>query len=159
LIVGIGALAAGALGTSPRLAPLLPAVLVGLLLGAVDVRCRRLPNPLVAALAAVTVLPIGLFLLFIGDYGRAGRGASVAVLCFVAYGIMGVGMGDAKLAATLGFVLGVAGWPAVAIGVIAAHMINGVIAIGQLVTGRATRKSTLPFGPALLAGALIAVIV
>jgi leader peptidase (prepilin peptidase) / N-methyltransferase len=143
---------------------LLPAVVVGVLLGAVDVRCRRLPDALLGVLAVVTVLPIGTWLLVTGDVNRAGRGLWAAGLCFVAYGMVamlpgrGLGVGDVKLAGLLGFVLGVAGWRAVAIGVIAPQMINGSIAIALLVTGRATRGTALPFGPALLAGALMAMI-
>jgi leader peptidase (prepilin peptidase) / N-methyltransferase len=60
-----------------------------------------------------------------------------------------------KLAAVLGLILGFAGWPAVIVGVVTPHLINGPIAVVLLVTrpGRA-----LPFGPALLAGALIGLI-
>jgi leader peptidase (prepilin peptidase)/N-methyltransferase len=42
--------------------------------------------------------------------------------------------------------------------VIAPHLINGPIALALLVRRRAGRRSALPFGPALLAGALLAVV-
>jgi leader peptidase (prepilin peptidase)/N-methyltransferase len=58
-----------------------------------------------------------------------------------------------KLAAVLALVLGFAGWPAVVVGVLAPHLINGPVALFVLVTGR---RRVLPFGPALLAGALVA---
>jgi leader peptidase (prepilin peptidase)/N-methyltransferase len=84
----------------------------------------------------------------------------VAVLA--AYGILaslpggGLGLGDVKLAAVLGLILGFAGWPAVIAGVVMPHLINGPIALFLLVTRKADRKRPLPFGPALLAGALLA---
>ena len=65
----------------------------------------------------------------------------------------GLGLGDVKLAAVLALILGFAGWPAVVTGVLAAHLINGPIALFLLVNGR---RRALPFGPALLAGALLA---
>jgi leader peptidase (prepilin peptidase)/N-methyltransferase len=41
------------------------------------------------------------------------------------------------------------------VGVVTPHLINGPIALFLLVTGRARGGRPLPFGPALLAGALI----
>jgi leader peptidase (prepilin peptidase)/N-methyltransferase len=61
-----------------------------------------------------------------------------------------------KLAAVLGLILGFAGWPAVIAGVVTPHLINGPIALFLLATGKVGRKRPLPFGPALLAGALLA---
>ncbi|MFC3380314.1 prepilin peptidase [Couchioplanes azureus] len=163
---------AGALGTTllgvtigpaPMLPVLLPAAVLGLLLAMIDLRCRRLPDPLVAALAAGTALPLGAGALIAGEPGRLGRAVAAAVLCGAAYLIVallpgdGLGLGDVKLATVLGFVLGFAGWPAVAAGLAAAHLINGPVALALLLMRRATRGTALPFGPALLAGALIGV--
>jgi leader peptidase (prepilin peptidase)/N-methyltransferase len=61
-----------------------------------------------------------------------------------------------KLAAVLGFVLGFAGWPAVLAGLAAPHLINAPVAAFLLLTRRAGRRTALPFGPALLTGALLA---
>jgi leader peptidase (prepilin peptidase)/N-methyltransferase len=68
----------------------------------------------------------------------------------------GLGLGDVKLAAALGLILGFAGWPAVVVGLVAAHLINGSVALFLLLTRRADRLRALPFGPALLAGAVLA---
>jgi leader peptidase (prepilin peptidase)/N-methyltransferase len=68
----------------------------------------------------------------------------------------GLGLGDVKLAAVLAFVLGLVGWPAVLLGVLVPYLINGPIALYLLLRRRASRHTPLPFGPALLAGALIA---
>ncbi|AGL21667.1 prepilin peptidase [Actinoplanes sp. N902-109] len=162
--MGAGALAtallAAVLGASVLLLIALPATVLGVLLAAVDLRCHRLPDPLVAALATVTVLPLGVGALLTGEPGRLARAGAAAGVCFVAYLVIallpghGLGLGDVKLAAVLGFVLGFAGWPAVVAGLIVPHLINGPVAVVLLLTGRAHRRTALPLGPALLAGAL-----
>lgn len=160
--------ATGVLGASlggPALPVYLLAAVLGVLLAAVDLRCLRLPNPLVAALAVLTVPPLAVMAVTAGEPGRLGRATLAAVLCFAAYLLLallpggGLGSGDVKLAAVLGFLLGWVGWPAVALGLAAPHLINGPVAGFLLLTGRARRGTALPFGPALLAGALIAVAV
>ncbi|BCJ53301.1 hypothetical protein Asp14428_47760 [Actinoplanes sp. NBRC 14428] len=160
-----GALASGILGAtigpSPLLLVLLPATVLGLLLAMIDLRCLRLPDPLVGALAAGTVLPLAAGALLAGEPGRLGRAVVAAVLAGTAYAILallpgdGLGLGDVKLATVLGFVLGFAGWPAVAAGLAAPHLINGPVAVVLLVTRRAGRRTALPLGPALLAGAVL----
>jgi leader peptidase (prepilin peptidase)/N-methyltransferase len=147
------------LGPSPRLPIFLHAAVPGLLLAMVDVRCRRLPDRLVATLAITAAVPLTVL-----APERLGTALLAAVTVLTAYGILaslpqgGLGLGDVKLAAVLGLILGFAGWPAVIAGVLAAHLINGPIAVFLLVTRRADRRRPLPFGPALLAGALLAVI-
>jgi len=159
-----GALAAGllsaVLGASPLLLVVLPAMLLGVLLAAVDLRCHRLPDPLVGALALATALPLAAGAWAAGDPGRLGRALVAAGLCGSAYLIIavlpgrGLGLGDVKLATVLGFVLGFAGWPAVVAGLLAPHLINAPVVVVLLLTGRARRHTTLPLGPSLLAGAL-----
>jgi leader peptidase (prepilin peptidase)/N-methyltransferase len=138
---------------------LLIAVVLGVLLAAIDVRCLRLPDPLVAALGLVTVVP----LIVLAGPGQLVRAALAAGLSFTAYAMIGIlprgglGFGDVKLGAVLGFVLGFLGWPALAIGLVVPHLINGPIALFLLVRGKVGRRSGLPLGPALLAGALLGV--
>jgi leader peptidase (prepilin peptidase)/N-methyltransferase len=166
--VTTGALVTGVLGASigpaPLLLVLLPAALLGILLAVVDLRCLRLPDPLVALLAAGTVLPLTLGALLAGEPGRLGRAALAALLSGTLYLIIallpggGLGLGDVKLATVLGFVLGFVGWPALAVGLLAPHLINGPIALTLLLAGRAKRRTALPLGPALLTGALLGVL-
>jgi leader peptidase (prepilin peptidase) / N-methyltransferase len=145
------------LGPSPRLPIFLLAALPALLLAVIDMRCRRLPDPLVAVLALTGGLPL---VALVPE--KAGTALLAGGAVFAAYGIVatlprgGLGLGDVKLAAVLGLILGFAGWPAVLAGVAAAHLINGPIALFLLVTRRADARRPLPFGPALLAGALLA---
>jgi leader peptidase (prepilin peptidase)/N-methyltransferase len=91
--------------------------------------------------------------------GRAGLAAAIVGLGHLVVAILpggGLGLGDVKLAAVLAFALGLTGWPAVLLGVLVPYLINGPIAVYLLLSRRATRRTPLPFGPALLVGALIA---
>ena len=65
-------------------------------------------------------------------------------------------MGDVKLAAVIGFVLGALGLRFVAVAAAAGVLIGGLAAIGALVAGRG-HKSAIPFGPSIAAGAVVAV--
>ncbi|MEU7903871.1 prepilin peptidase [Actinoplanes sp. NPDC049118] len=166
--IAAGTLTAGLLGTAigpaPLLIVLLPAAVLGVLLAAIDLRCLRLPDPLVALFAAATVVPLSLGALATGEPGRPVRALMAAALTGAIYLFVallpggGLGLGDVKLAAVLAFTLGNAGWPAVAIGLLAPHLINGPVALSLLLTRRADRRTPLPLGPALLAGALVALI-
>ena len=163
-----GALVTGLLGAtvgpSPLLVMLLPAALLGILLSAIDLRCLRLPNPLVALLALTTTVPLTLGALLTGEEAGLGRAALAALLSGTIYLVIallpgaGLGLGDVKLAAVLGFTLGFLGWPALLTGLVAPHLINGPAALILLLTRRAERRTALPLGPALLAGALLGVV-
>jgi leader peptidase (prepilin peptidase)/N-methyltransferase len=157
---GLASAVGGAAGWPAAAVVILVAVL-GVLLAAIDLACLRLPDPLVGVLAVVLVVP----LCVVGSPGQLGRAVLSAGCLGVAYLILlilpgaGLGFGDVKLAMVLGFALGFAGWPAVLIGVVAPHMINGPVALFLLISRKAGRRTALPLGPALLAGALIAVAV
>ena len=154
----VASLLAVAVGPSPLLPAYLLAAVPGLLLAMIDLRCLRLPDRLVAALAVLAGVPLAVL-----RSERLGTALAAAGLVLVAYGILallprqGLGLGDVKLAAALALILGFAGWPAVLTGLLAAHLINGPVAVFLLVTGRAGRRRPIPFGPALLAGALLAI--
>lgn len=81
----------------------------------------------------------------------AGAAAFLGVLWLVYP--RGMGLGDVKLALLLGAVLGASVIPALAIAFFAGSII-GITLIAR--TGRSARKTAVPFGPFLAAGALIA---
>ena len=117
-----------------------------------------------ALLAAATVLPLSVGALLAGEPSRLGRAAVAALLAGAGYLIIallpgaGLGLGDVKLAGVLGFTLGFVGWPALAVGLMVPHLINGPIALALLLTRKAERRTALPLGPALLTGALVGVL-
>ena len=90
------------------------------------------------------------------------RAGAAAVVCAGAYLLLALlpgsrlGFGDVKLAAVLGLPLGWLGWPAVLTGLLLPHLLIGPVALVLLLTRRAGRRTALPLGPAMLAGALAA---
>jgi leader peptidase (prepilin peptidase)/N-methyltransferase len=123
------------------------------LLVLVDLRELRLPDPLVAALALGAGIPLALL-----APERIGPALVAAVLVGAGYLMIallpgrGLGLGDVKLGAVLALLLSLTGgWPAVLIGLTAAHLIGGLTGIYLLVS---RRGRVFPFGPMLLLGAL-----
>jgi leader peptidase (prepilin peptidase)/N-methyltransferase len=68
----------------------------------------------------------------------------------------GMGFGDVKLAGVIGLVLGYLSWSAVVIGAFTGFFLGAVVGGIVLATGAGTRKTALPFGPFMVAGALAA---
>ena len=98
-----------------------------------------------------------------GDFAALLRAGIAMGAFFVAYFLMalvypgGMGLGDVKLAGVLGLYLGWVGWGAVAVGALAAFVLAGIYAVILLLTKRANRKSGIPFGPWMLAGAWLGI--
>jgi leader peptidase (prepilin peptidase) / N-methyltransferase len=138
---------------------------VCLVLAVIDAATGLLPNrstypafPVVAGLLLAASLGLG-------DLGRLGRGllaaASVGGL-FLLLALLaphGMGVGDVKLAPTLGLALGWLSWGTVAVGVVAAFLLGGLAGLGGMLALGLSRKSRLPFGPWLVVGALLGVLV
>ncbi len=69
-----------------------------------------------------------------------------------------VGIGDVKLAASLGVVLGYVSWHAVAAGIAAGFCIAGLQATAMLLVQQRGVSARVPLGPALLAGGFLALV-
>jgi leader peptidase (prepilin peptidase)/N-methyltransferase len=91
------------------------------------------------------------------DPARAGIGLLLygGILFIVAVVSRGMGMGDVKLAALIGVVMGSLGLRFVGVAAGAAVVFGGLGGVVALAMGRG-RKSAIPFGPYLAAGAVIA---
>ncbi|OEU86371.1 hypothetical protein DB35_12375 [Streptomyces abyssalis] len=147
-------------GARPELAVWLLAVPMGLLLAAVDLRVKRLPDVLTLPLAAATVALLGLAALLPqagGSWTRALLGAAV-LACghFVLFLVnpRGMGFGDVKLALTLGAALGWYGWDVLFAGTFLSFLLAAGYGSALLLTKRAGRKSAIPFGPFMVLGTL-----
>jgi leader peptidase (prepilin peptidase)/N-methyltransferase len=122
----------------------------------IDLEHRVIPNRL-TALGALLALVIGLVLDPSGEPERLIAGAAAGgflLLAALAYP-GGMGMGDVKLAAVMGLLLGRAVAPAMLIALIAGVLV-GVAIIAEKGTSEG-RKTAVPFGPFLAFGALVAV--
>src|SRR5689334_17488552 len=128
--------------------------LLGVCLAFVDARRRRLPNALTFAFFGTALLAVA----GSGHLGRALLGAGAAAAVYLVLAVTGgFGMGDAKLAAGLGLLLGALGRSAVVLGLAAGFALSGLFAAVLLIGRRAGPRSQLAHGPFMLAGALLAV--
>ncbi|MFE9354404.1 prepilin peptidase [Streptomyces olivaceoviridis] len=154
-----------ATGTRPELAVWLLLAPVGVLLAAVDFRVRRLPDPLTLPLAATALALLGLAALLpehAGHWRTALYGAlALGVGYYVLYRVNpgGMGFGDVKLAVGAGAVLGWYGWPTVLLGTFAGFLLGALYGGALVLARRAGRKTAVPFGPFLLAGALTGLLI
>jgi len=121
-----------------------------------DLRYRRIRNRYVLALAAVVVGSVAIAAIG-GDSAMAGRAAVGAFLGSAPLAIVWVtrpgriGAGDVKLAATLGALVGAVN-PLLAVATV------GLGLVGSLGFALATRRQRVPLGPALVAGAVVALV-
>lgn len=163
------ALATAALfvGFTLRLAlPELPAYLyfvaIGVALSAIDVGCRRLPNVIVLPSYPVLAALLAASAWWQGDFWplvRAGIGGLLLLVFFCVLAVAhptGMGFGDVKLAGLVGMVLGYLSWRALLIGGFAGFLLAGLVGVVIIVSRRGDRRTALPFGPFLVAGALLA---
>jgi leader peptidase (prepilin peptidase) / N-methyltransferase len=133
-------------------------------LTAIDLETHRLPNAIVLPGYVVAVVGLGVPALLAGDIERLGIAAAGSGILFGAYALMavawpgGMGMGDVKLAGVLGAFLGFSGWAALAVGAFGAFVLGGLISILLLVTKRVSRKGGIPFGPWMIAGAWVGLV-
>jgi leader peptidase (prepilin peptidase)/N-methyltransferase len=132
-----------------------------LALSVIDARTKKLPNRLVypALLLSVGYLLVARLVgaevdLLRSALGFLALGGGLLLVAIVAPA--GMGMGDVKLAALIGLVLGSRGLAPVAVAAGVGILLGGLAAIVALVAG-ASRKQALPFGPFLAAGALVSV--
>jgi leader peptidase (prepilin peptidase)/N-methyltransferase len=130
------------------------AVLV--VLSVIDIESRRLPNNIVLPSAAFV---LAARLLTAPEDWATWVGAGLgAFACFFLLAVVypaGMGMGDVKLALLLGFALGSAVVPGLMIGTLAAALAGVVLLVRE---GQNARRRTIPFGPFLAFGAIVALL-
>ncbi|MDQ0894591.1 prepilin peptidase [Agromyces ramosus] len=151
-------------GVSWILPALLAFAAAATVLAIVDLAEKRLPNAVVfPALGAVALLLVPAtwelgtwWPLLWAVVGSAAMFAVYFVLALLSPSSMG--MGDVKLALVIGLLLGWFGLSAWLVGLLAAFVVGGVIALIALAMRRVTLRGSIPFGPSMLAGALVAVL-
>lgn len=160
LAAGIAAAVSGA-AVGPVTAAgagMLCAVLV--VLASIDLKTMLLPDVIVLPLLGLIPV-VGLLGAVGGEFSwaQAGTALACAAACFafmwvVAFFTGGFGDGDVKLVPVLGFMLGLYGVPAAALGALIAPMCLGaVVSLPVLLLGSGT-KARVPFGPFMAAGAI-----
>jgi leader peptidase (prepilin peptidase)/N-methyltransferase len=160
---GIGA----ALGWEWLLCLLLPLVPVGTLLGIVDHRTRLLPSIVVLPATLAALVYGGIRWATTGDADELVRGVLSLLIVRTVFWVLwfvrqaGMGFGDVRLSALLGCSLGYAGGGTLLIGLYSAFLLFAVpgLVIALARRDRSVLKKARPFGPYLLVGAWLGIVV
>ncbi|MFE9485300.1 MULTISPECIES: prepilin peptidase [unclassified Streptomyces] len=155
------AVLAAATGLRPELAVWLLLAPVAVLLATIDRRVHRLPDRLTLPAAGAAAVLLGAAALLPEHAGSwlsaLLGGAALGGFYFLLFLINpnGMGFGDVKLALSLGMALGWYGWAVVFAGGFAGFLLGAVYGFGLMVLKRAGRKTGIPFGPFMITGALL----
>jgi len=162
-------LAVWRIGFSAELPAVLAFIFGGLLLAVIDWRVQRLPTRIVYLTLAGVAAGLGFASLVQWNWVPLATAIAGAALFANAFfliwlfttkfaGMMIIGLGDVRLAAVLGLVLGWYGLPYVLYGAIAGHLLALLVV---LVSSVHQRKLHIrySFGPPLIAGALAVVLI
>ena len=137
----------------------------GIALALIDLDVRRLPNsivlpsyPVLAALLAGSAV----WQHHWWSLARAAIGAAALLGCYLAVALAypaGMQFGDVKLAGIVGGVLAYLSWSTLLIGAFGAFVLGSVVGLAVIASGRGGRKTALPFGPFMIAAAILAMFV
>jgi leader peptidase (prepilin peptidase)/N-methyltransferase len=159
------ALTAWHFGASWALPAFLYLVAIGVALALIDFDVYRLPDKIVLPSYAVSA---GLLLVAAagtGDWAALLRAAVGGAALYAFYFVLmlvkskAMGFGDVKLAGILGLYLGWLGWGPLVVGAFLGFLLGGLVGGGLMAVRRVSRKSRIPFGPFMIAGAYTAVLV
>ena len=163
LCLAVGTLTGAFIGVVAALPALLLLALTLVPMSLVDLRLRKIPTRLVYPAAAAVAGLLAVAALVGQDPARFVRAvaggllASMFVWVLVIVYPSGMGDGDARLCLLLGLGLGWFGWVHLAYGLMAGFVIGAVVGIGYAIASGQGRKTQLPFGPWLAAGAMLAI--
>ncbi len=165
VLTGLGCAAvAWRIGPHPALAAYALAVPAGVVLAVVDAGWKRLPDVVVLPLCPAVAALLTVAAVTDPHHGSLVRAATaMAVLAGVFFLLVlaspaALGLGDVKLIGVLGLLLGWQGWRDVLAGTFLGFLLAAFAAVFLLATRRAGRRDTVPFGPFLLLGALVALL-
>lgn len=133
-------------------------------MSAVDLERFIIPNRILYPTAGVVVPLLAIASAVDHRWGSLWRAALAAVIAFVAFLAVhlavphGMGFGDVRLSGLLGFATGWLGLGHAFVGFFAGFVLGAVVGIGVMAAGRGGRKTRIPFGPFLAAGAMVTVL-
>ncbi|WP_051552054.1 prepilin peptidase [Nocardioides sp. URHA0020] len=161
-----GALIGGAVGLDWALLLLLTVVPVSVALAVVDLHTHLLPTKVIWPTLGGTVVLAAVAALADGDPGAFLSAVVGGVVVFAVFHALwwvhpaGMGYGDVRLSAVVGFVLGYLGWAALLIGVYGAFLVFSLLGVARALVrrDRSALRTPLPFGPFLLGGGLLGIV-
>lgn len=168
LVWGVLAWRVGPRGQYTVLPALLTFAAVGVALAWIDLDVHRLPTGLVRPATLLVAAQLALSSAVTGDWAALLRAGGCALALFVVFLLLALlaslfggafGLGDVQLAALLGLTTGyLSAWGPV-VTTYAAFLLGGAWALGRIIVRRAGRRSTIAFGPWMLLGAYLALLV
>jgi leader peptidase (prepilin peptidase)/N-methyltransferase len=147
-------------GLSPLLFVRLAFACALIVLFMIDLQHQILPNVITlpgiaAGFLASLFLPPGWLSSLIGIAAGGGILFALAEAYYRLRGIEGLGMGDVKMLAMIGAVLG---WPLMLLTLVLASFAGSVVGVGLMASRRGGMQAALPFGTFLALGALVAAV-
>lgn len=135
---------------------------VSISLALIDLDTSTLPNRIVLPALATGVVLLGAASAVMANWEQLLRAGIGMVALFAFYYVLalvsgGMGFGDVKLAAVVGLYLAWLGWGPLLVGALAAFVLGGLYGLALIAIKRAGRRTAIPFGPWILAGAWIGV--
>jgi leader peptidase (prepilin peptidase)/N-methyltransferase len=161
LLAGLLAGSVELIGLRPATAALAWAAGAAVVLGAVDLAVHRLPDRVTYPAAAVCGAAFLVDAVVQGSWGALVRALAAGAVAFAVGTTVrvlapeGFGFGDVKLLGLLGLVLGWFGWGVLMAGVFLGLLTGALVSLGLLATRRVGWRTAIPFGPPLLAGAVL----
>jgi len=152
-------------GLDPALPAYLYLVAVGIALALIDVELYRLPDALTLPSYPVALVLLGGAALAQDATDALLRAVICGAIAFAFYFVVwfaypaGMGFGDVKLSGVLGIYLGWLSYGVLCVGLFLGFLVGGVFSIGLVVLKDGGRKTKVPFGPFMLLGAYLAVLV
>lgn len=145
--------------SNPSSAGIITMALLGPTMAAVDIREYRLPDFLTLTTGSAAVIGAITVCAFEGDWSRLISSTLYAIAAAGAFYVLalltsgGIGLGDIKLLAVIGFTVGPNGWKMLFYCIAASFIIGAAVAIVSRLKQTGVRE--LPFGPFLIVATLI----
>lgn len=152
------------IGASAELPAYLYLVAVGVCLALIDIDVHRLPDAIVLPSYPVAAILLGAASWAQQDLDSVIRAAVGGAGLYAFYFLLalaypqGMGFGDVKLAGILGIYLAWLGYEELVVGGFLGFLFGGLVGASLMAVGRAGRKSKIPFGPFMIAGAFVSVL-
>ena len=130
----------------------------------IDLEHFIVPDRITAPLTVSALALLGLAALAEGNgwrYGRSVLGGFAFFAFLLVLNLLypkGMGMGDVKLAFSLGLFLGWLGWGQVFLGGFLSFLLGALVGVGLIATGIKGRKDVVPFGPFLALGTMLTIL-
>ncbi|MGY2085154.1 prepilin peptidase [Blastococcus sp. SYSU DS0539] len=152
-------------GLRPATVALAWAAGAAVVLAAVDFAVHRLPDRVLLPALVVCAAALVADAAVLGTWLPLARAVAAGAAAFAIPAVArllapaALGLGDVKLLGLIGLVLGWFGWGVLLAGVFLGLLTGALVSVALVATRRAGWRSSVPFGPPLLVGAVLALLV